>query len=409
MRDVLIIGAGPGGACCAALLEQRGFDVALVERATFPRFTIGESLLPVTLGHLEDAGLLGAVQQGGFQNKPGAMFSDGSRVARIDFRHTANIRHGHAYNVQRAGFDALLADALAERGVDIAWNTAAEAASYDGNAWRVTLRSPEGESWAQARFLVDATGFALIPTLMGAAMPAPSPSDRGSVFCHFEDPRRPDGFEGDALWVLSNEGKLWGWLIPFSDGTASVGFAGSAELVRAAGVDDAGRLRSLMGAFAAANDRFADQPTVRITPRSIFGYQRPPITPFGKGYCLLGNSVGFLDPVFSSGLAVATQSAVEAASAIEATLHGESVDWATRYAAPLLAGVDVFSACVDSWYDRELHDLIYAADVGIDVRRDLTSILAGGAWDPENPLTTDTSSELRRLRRKLLQRRRLGF
>ena len=401
---VAIIGAGPGGTCCAAMLSQLGIDAFIVERSTFPRFTIGESLLPISLGHLEDAGLLDAVNAAGFLEKPGAVFNDGVSVPRIDFSYTKNIRHGHAFNLRRDRFDAVLADAVAQRGVPFHWNTTVTDATFEADRWTLHVQNPQGVATLEADFVVDASGAALIARLGGSSPPPPDGPRRGSVFCHLNDPDRAEGFEGRAIWILSCATDAWGWIIPFADGTASLGFVSTEDEITAHGETAEEQFAGMFDLFAAPKSRFAPPDFVRVQPRAIFGYRRAFNSPFGAGYCLVGNSIGFVDPVFSSGVAVATESAVRAAHAIAAHFEGD-YDWQSEYADPLLAGMRTLSDCSDCWYEGTLRELIYAGEEDLPFRRDIISILAGGAWDKTNSLTKDTEWSLRYLLRKLRDRR----
>src|SRR3954465_11594578 len=116
--DVLVIGAGPAGCISASIINKEGFKVKIVEREKFPRFVIGESLLPRVMDHLEEAGLLEAVKQAGFQQKFGAKFVRGEEIC--DFNFTEQFTKGWTWTwqVQRAKFDKILADTVASFGVD---------------------------------------------------------------------------------------------------------------------------------------------------------------------------------------------------------------------------------------------------------------------------------------------------
>lgn len=405
---VAIIGAGPGGTCCAAMLERLGVNAFILEAGSFPRFTLGESLLPISLDHLEDAGLLDAVLRMDFVRKPGAVFSDGTLTSVFDFSQTKDIRHPHAFNLRRDRFDAVLADAVEARGVAIHWNTVLTEATYAEKRWTLETAGSAGKARFEADFVVDASGAAIILRLAGFDMvePADAGGRRGSVFCHLRDPHRPDGFDADAVWIVSGKTDAWGWIIPFSDGCASVGFVCSEHELLEAGDDADAQFAGMLASIPVAARRFPEPDVVRIAPRAVFGYQRPLNVPHGPGYCLVGNSIGFIDPIFSSGVAVATESAVRAARAIHSEFVDGEFDWSTEYAEPMMAGINVLCDCVECWYDGTLKQLIYAQEADLPYRSEITSILAGGAWDRTNPLTRDTAWSLRYLMDKLKARRR---
>ncbi len=403
---VVVIGAGPGGTVCAAMLEQMGIEVAIVERGTFPRFTIGESLLPATLAHLEEAKLLEPVMNAGFVVKHGAVFDNGVHTSHLDFSKAWHSKASHAFNLQRADFDLLLANEVAARGVPFFWNSEMGSAQWNGSEWTLEITGPDGPWTLRCDFLVDSSGAGLL-NKFADAQPAPTPSSLtsfGSVFCHLEDAKRPEGFEGGAIWINSNETKSWGWIIPFSDGTASVGFVGIAEHIRGSGETDEERFSNLMNSYRVPRERFRDAKTVRFQPHSVFNYRRPFAKPSGPGFCLVGNSLGFLDPVFSSGVAIATESALRAAKAIRAAMADPGFCWDTQYDEPLSAGLKVMSACVEAWYDGVLPDLIHRADdpnqQTSHFEQLVIALLSGGVWDQTNSLTSDTAWSLRYLQRR---------
>ena len=129
--DVVIIGAGPSGAVAAALLRQQGRRVLVLERELFPRFSIGESLLPQSMEYIEAAGMLRDVVEAGFQHKNGAAFAWGDRYTAFDFREKFTPGWGTTYQVQRATFDKVLADAAARMGAEIRFRHEVTAIALD--------------------------------------------------------------------------------------------------------------------------------------------------------------------------------------------------------------------------------------------------------------------------------------
>src|SRR5690625_1728479 len=130
--DVVIIGAGPSGAIAAALLRQRRYSVVVLERQHFPRFTIGESLLPHCMEYLEEAGMLEAVQRQGFQFKDGAAFGWGVRYVYYDFREKFTSGPGTTFQVDRGRFDKVLADEASAQGADIHYGYTIDSLDIDG-------------------------------------------------------------------------------------------------------------------------------------------------------------------------------------------------------------------------------------------------------------------------------------
>src|SRR6195952_278492 len=157
--DVAIIGAGPSGAVAAALLRQQGRRVLVLEREAFPRFSIGESLLPQSMEYLEAAGMLRDVVEAGFQHKNGAAFACGDRYTDFDFRDKFSPGWATTYQVQRASFDKVLADAAARQGAEIRYRHTVTAVDVVGERPRVSVRDADGNAYdVEARFLLDASG-----------------------------------------------------------------------------------------------------------------------------------------------------------------------------------------------------------------------------------------------------------
>jgi len=187
--DVLIIGAGPGGSVAAKLLNQHGYSVLVVERTKFPRFSIGESLLPQCEEILEKAGMRSRVREYGFQHKDGVVFARGNRRKTFDFCEKFSIGPATTWEVQRAEFDKILADAAESAGVDIHYEE--EIQAVDVSSGYPELKSTNlvtGESHQyRGRFLLDASGFGrVLPRLLDLELPSSFPL-RQSLFTHIED------------------------------------------------------------------------------------------------------------------------------------------------------------------------------------------------------------------------------
>lgn len=389
--DVLVVGAGPSGSVAAALLRQQGRSVLIVERQVFPRFSIGESLLPQSMEYLEQAGLLRAVVEAGFQYKNGATFVRGETRAAIDFRDKFSPGWGTTYQVQRADFDHLLALQAEKQGARLRFGHELTAVDLSGEHPRVSIRSEGGEEYVvEARHVLDASGFGrVLSRLLDLETPSGFPV-RAAVFTHVQDGVSPGAFDRDKIWIGIHpaHADVWYWGIPFSNGRMSIGaVAAKAFLDRYTG-SDAEVLQALVGEDPAlsrllANARW-DTPV-----RRIGGYAANVKALSGRGYALLGNAGEFLDPVFSSGVTIAMKSASLAAQMIRREWAGERVDWPREYDRVLKAGVDTFRAFVDAWYAGVFQKIIFHPRKSDEMRRKITAILAGYAWDTSNPLVAE--------------------
>ena len=128
--------------------------------------------------------------------------------------------------------------------------------------------------------------------------------------------------------------------------------------------------------------------------RHLVGYAANVKSLWGKGFALLGNAGEFLDPIFSSGVTIALKSASLAAGALSRQLSGERVDWENDFARPLKVGIDAFRAFVDSWYSGGFQKIIFFDGAPPNIRRMITAILAGYAWDQNNPYVREPRRRL---------------
>ncbi len=398
-RQVVVIGAGPSGAIASALLKRNGHDVLVIERQHFPRFSIGESLLSHCLDFVEEAGMLEAVQAAGFQLKNGAAFAWGEQYSTFDFGDTFSHGKPTTFQVQRADFDKLLADQAAMQGVEIRYGESVISAQVDGAKPLIQIQREDGSRYEiEADFMLDASGYGrVLPRLLDLEAPSNFPM-RQAVFTHVEDRIDCPNFDRNKILVTTHptQRDIWFWSIPFSNGRTSVGVVAAAEhyVGRSEYLDDC--LRSFIDETPSLQRVLAN--AVWDTPaRTIGGYSANVKTLHGPGFALLGNAAEFLDPVFSSGVTIAMRSASMAAGVLHRQLQGEAVDWHTEFAEPLKRGVDTFRCYVEGWYAGTFQDVIFHPGSSPQIRRMISSILAGYAWDQNNPFVSEPKRRLRML------------
>ncbi|MCJ8206060.1 NAD(P)/FAD-dependent oxidoreductase [Pseudomonas sp. RGM2987] len=398
-RQVVVIGAGPSGAIAAALLKRKGHDVLVIERQHFPRFSIGESLLSHCLDFVEEAGMLEAVNAAGFQRKNGAAFAWRERYSAFDFGDTFSNGKPTTFQVQRADFDKLLADQAALQGVEIRYGQAIASADFSLARPQLGVQREDGSQYrVEADFVLDASGYGrVLPRLLDLEAPSNFPV-RQAVFTHIEDRIDAATFDREKILITTHPSKrdVWFWTIPFSGGRCSVGVVAAAEHF-AGRTDD---LDACLRGFIDETPSLAGvlQNAVWDTPaRTIGGYSANVKTLHGPGFALLGNAAEFLDPVFSSGVTIAMRSASMAAGVLHRQLQGETVDWQSEFAEPLKRGVDTFRCYVEGWYAGTFQDVIFYTEGSADIRRMISSILAGYAWDERNPFVSEPKRRLRML------------
>lgn len=395
--EVLIIGAGPSGSVAAGLLRKQGREVLVMEREQFPRFSIGESLLPQSMEYIEEAGMLRDVVEAGFQYKNGAAFLRQGQYTTFDFREKFSPGWGTTYQVQRARFDEVLAKAAERMGATVRYRHEVLSVNVDGEQPEVTARSPEGETYrVQARFLLDASGFGrVLPRLLNLETPSNFPV-RGALFTHVEDRIPPGRFDRNKILITVHPQHVdvWFWTIPFSDGRCSLGVVAKREFLEQYPGTDAERLRAIVAEEPSLSALLKDAVWGEMPTRKLTGYSANVKSLWGKGFALLGNAGEFLDPVFSSGVTIAFKSASLASACIARAFAGETVDWERDYAVPLKAGVDTFRTFVESWYSGGFQNVIFHKDQSPEIRRMISAILAGYAWDKNNPYVAESKRRL---------------
>jgi flavin-dependent dehydrogenase len=390
--DVTVIGAGPAGSVAAALINKMSHRVLVLERQHFPRFSIGESLLPQCMTFLERADMLAAVEAAGFQWKNGARFCRGGKSDSFDFSEKFSGGPETTFQVQRDRFDQILADEAQKQGVEIRFGHTLTGFQSQADAVNLEIEDESGETYrVKSRFVLDASGFGrVLPRLLNLEL-ASRLAHRSSLFTHVEDHISDPKFDRNKILITVHPEfqDVWYWLIPFSNGRASIGVIAADDLFADLPGDSSQQLATLIGqekmlSGLLKNAEFDTRVGV------INGYSTDVKQLFGKDFALLGNAGEFLDPVFSSGVTIALKSACLAADVLDRQLRGLQPDWNQEFAMPLKQGVDTFRVFVEAWYDGRLHDVIFASDKNPTVKRMICSVLAGYAWDTENPYVNNT-------------------
>ena len=396
--DVAIIGGGPAGAVAAALLNKQGLRVVVLEKQHFPRFVIGESLLPHCMEFIEAAGFGDAVRaEPSYKIKNGAAFTWGGRYTYFDFTDKFSSGPGTTFQVRRALFDKVLIDEAAAQGVDVRFGHGVAAFDNSGAEARLRIEADDGAYELSAGFVLDASGYGrVLPRLLDLETPSELPP-RLAHFTHIVDNISSPTFDRDKILITTHpqHRDVWLWTIPFGDNHCSIGVVGTPDKL-------AGDSETVLKKFALECPMLAEVLADAVWEnefpfRSIQGYSANVKSLHGRHFALLGNAAEFLDPVFSSGVTIAMHSAKLAADLLVKQFNGEAADWQREFAEPLMVGVNTFRTYVNGWYDGRFQDVIYADNRNADISRMLSSILAGYAWDMENPYVEKSERRLNAL------------
>ncbi|PVD49776.1 pyridine nucleotide-disulfide oxidoreductase [Terrimonas sp.] len=403
--DVLVIGAGPSGTVAASIVHQEGYKVRIVEKLKFPRFVIGESLLPRCMEALEEAKFLDAVKARGFQEKNGAKFVKNGKVCDYQFADQFTQGWKWTWQVPRADFDNTLATEVEKMGVPVEYETTVTGIVFNDDGRSVTTVEDNNgnKKHIEARFIIDGSGYGrVIPKLFNMERPSNLPP-RKALFAHTIDKKRSMADEPNRITIVVHKKGVWIWIIPFSNGITSVGFVGDREFFDGFEGTDEEKYRAMLAGEKDIAERFKDVELV-FQPRTLESWSATTDKFYGDGFVLTGNVTEFLDPVFSSGVTLATVSSQLAGKLVVRKLKGETIDWNASYMDIMLQGVNTFRSYVMAWYEGTLDTIFFADDQDPLIKSQICSVLAGYVWDTTNPYVKDHTTALHKLARIIKMR-----
>jgi len=360
--DVIVVGGGPAGATLAAQLGRRGHDVLVLDRERFPRYHIGESLIPGFMRPMEELGLLERMEARGFERKAGGTLVWGANKIPWGFAFTDGGPYPYSYHVRRADLDAMILDRARELGASVIEEaTVKDVIQEDGRVTgvRYTLRGSEEPQEARAALVIDASGQSRVLSRKLTEISWNEEMRNVAIWTYFDNCDRLPGDESTNI-LIEGLPDGWFWGIPIDKATMSVGFV-------TASANAATLQMPLEELFAERREQSTQLKALLVNARQSSGFRSARDWSYtcnefhGPGWALVGDAAAFIDPLFSTGVALATLAgSALAAVADEIIKHPEiEAEALNRYATSYRAFFNEIREFVAKFYDRTRYKEFY--------------------------------------------------
>ncbi len=354
--DVAIIGGGPAGAAAATFLQQQGHRCIIAEKTTFPRYHVGESLIPHTYGTLERLGLLKKMEQSNYPEKHSVRFvrPSGASSDPFYFDEVISGEGSRTWQVDRASFDTLCLENAKEQGVEVLSDTRVKHVLFnDTQAVGLQIQTgAEPPRDINARVIIDASGRATVIGKQLELRTAVPGLHKASIWAYYKGGKRYPGRDAGETTIFTRSDGSWFWYIPLPDDMISVGLVGDPTTLLQPGMTYDSILTTEIEASPLVAERLEHATCVDRT-RGLHEMSYVNREMGGDGWVMIGDSAAFLDPIYSSGLYLALASGELAAESIHAALEADDLSAAAlnSFRNDLLGGVDVIRRLIFAFYD----------------------------------------------------------
>jgi len=379
MCDVAIIGGGPAGSTAAALLARAGRRVIVFEREKFPRFHIGESLLPFSMKAFSRLGLHEKFLRAGFMKKfGGEIFGACSeRGTKFYFKDGFRSQTDHSYQVTRADFDKVLLDHAAECGADVHEQRAVERVEVANEHVDLSVKWDSSSQNVRARYVIDASGRNSVLGTQFGIKKSYDHLQKLSIFAHYDDVWREEGRDG-TLTLLIRGIDRWFWIIPLTAERTSVGVVLDGEVFRSSKLSPEDFLKQALAEQPIISKRMTNARRVsKVYVATDFSYRSSKL--HGDRWLLAGDAAGFIDPIFSSGVFLAVFSGEQCADTLNEALDhpGKARRIFRRYERAVNRAMDIYLRFVNAWYTKEFIEVFLSPRNVLGLAPAVNAVLGG--------------------------------